>query len=123
MTRKCLLTLLLAACIGTAWAQEKTPNAWRQMAIDDLEFIRDTLQAQHPGTVVYALIGKIIIVYSALVFVLWQFRPEPKTSAEKLPDTPPEVEPPPPHDRPSALEDIESHDKLKTRYDRILSKK
>ena len=49
MTRKCLLTLLLAACIGTAWAQEKTPNAWRQMAIDDLEFIRDTLQAQHPG--------------------------------------------------------------------------
>ena len=85
--------------------------------------VADYLQAQHPGTVVYALIGKIIIVYGALVFVLWQFRPEPKTSAEKLPDTPPEVEPPPPNDRLSALEDIESHDKLKTRYDRIISKK
>ena len=85
--------------------------------------VADYLQAQHPGTVVYALIGKILIVYGALVFVLWQFRPEPKSPAEKLPEIPPHVEPPCPNDRLSALEDLDSHDKLRSRYDRILEKK
>ena len=83
----------------------------------------DYLDVQHPGTVIYALIGKILIVYGALAFVLWQFRPEPKSPADKLPEAPPESGAPPPNDRLSALEDVESHDRLRSRYDRILSKK
>ena len=83
----------------------------------------DYLEVQHPGTVIYALIGKILIVYGALAFVLWQFRPEPKSPADKLAEAPPESEAPPPNDRLSALEDVESHDRLRSRYDRILSKK
>ena len=33
------------------------------------------LAREHPDTVVYALLAKIVIVYGALAFVLWQFRP------------------------------------------------
>ena len=32
--------------------------------------VADYLAREHPGTVIYALIGKIIIVYGALLFVL-----------------------------------------------------
>lgn len=49
MNRTRWLAITLACCTGLAGAQEPEPNAWRQMAIDDLEFIRNTLQAQHPG--------------------------------------------------------------------------
>lgn len=85
--------------------------------------VADYLQAQHPGTVVYALIGKILIVYGALMFVLWQFRPEPKQAKEKLPEDAPEEPTTTPQDRLSELENLDAHDKLRSRYDRILDKK
>ena len=34
------------------------------------------LAREHPGTVIYALTAKICIVYGALAFVLWQFKPD-----------------------------------------------
>ena len=34
------------------------------------------LAREHPGTVIYALTVKICIVYGALAFVLWQFKPD-----------------------------------------------
>ena len=40
------------------------------------EDLRIYLDARHPDTLVYALFGKAIIVYGALGFVLFQFRPE-----------------------------------------------
>ena len=39
------------------------------------------LQLRHPGALVWALAGKIVIVYGALAFVLWQFRPVPDDAA------------------------------------------
>ena len=33
------------------------------------------LAREHPSTVIYALTAKICIVYGALLFMLWQFRP------------------------------------------------
>ncbi|GAB5413794.1 MAG: hypothetical protein Cons2KO_13970 [Congregibacter sp.] len=36
--------------------------------------VRQYLESQHPGTLIYALAAKIIIVYGSLAFVLWQFR-------------------------------------------------
>ena len=42
--------------------------------------VADYLQRAHPGIVIYALIAKIFIVYGALAFVLWQFRPEPESN-------------------------------------------
>lgn len=86
------------------------------------------LAQQHPDTLIYALIGKIAIVYGSLVFVLWQFRPEPdadspapqagssnetsKRSAEHSAATP--------ADRLSQLEDLDTHQQLRTRYERML---
>ena len=72
------------------------------------------LEEAYPETVVYALVGKIVIVYGALIFVLLQFRPEAETTSER-----PSLE----HgasegekkDRLSALSNLDTHDQLRTR--------
>ena len=52
------------------------------------EDLRHYLELQHPGTLIYALIAKVVIVYGALAFVLWQFRPRRAGSTE-APSAPP----------------------------------
>ena len=72
------------------------------------------LEEAYPETVVYALVGKIVIVYGALIFVLLQFRPESESPLER-----PSLE----HgasegekkDRLSALSNLDTHDQLRTR--------
>lgn len=83
--------------------------------------VADYLRDQYPGSVVYALIAKIIIVYGALAFVLWQFKPE----AEKAPvNQPAETETEAAaSDRLSRLEDIEAKDKLASRYQKVIDGK
>ena len=81
--------------------------------------VADYLQDQYPGSVVYALIAKIIIVYGALVFVLWQFKPEAGSVAEPETTEPASA----PADRLSRLEDIDQKDKLSSRYQRIIEGK
>ena len=99
---------------------------------DDL---RVYLESQHPETLIYALIAKVIIVYGSFVFVLWEFRPrasatsagearaagvarktgkkpEPEVAADSRSE---------PDDRLSALADVDSHRKLRTRYERVLA--
>jgi ATP/ADP translocase len=74
----------------------------------------DYLQQQHPGSVIYALIAKIAIVYGAFAFVIWQFRPatEPRpVTAADVSDIAPEQT-----DRLSRLADIDSKDHLASRY-------
>jgi hypothetical protein len=94
------------------------------------EDVRVFLTEQHPDTLIFALIGKITIVYGSLIFVLLQFRPGGKTEAvgearaaalgRKNPAKTPE--PPAPGDRLDALADLEQHQQLRSRYDRILAK-
>ena len=74
----------------------------------------DYLQQQHPGSVIYALIAKIAIVYGAFAFVIWQFRPatEPRpVTAADVSDIAPEQT-----DRLSRLAYIDSKDHLASRY-------
>lgn len=90
------------------------------------------LQLRHPGALVWALTGKIVIVYGALAFVLWQFRPAQDeaapadTSAAKAAAKTTgkarngEKAPAAPADRLAALADIEHHDRLRTRYEAVL---
>ena len=95
---------------------------------DDL---RVYLESQHPETLIYALIAKVIIVYGAFAFVLWEFRPRGASStagearaanaarkSDKQPEAKPTAEP---EDRLAALADVDSHGKLRTRYDRVLA--
>lgn len=84
--------------------------------------VADFLGRQYPGSLVYALVAKILIVYGALAFVLWQFRPGPST-AESTPPERPTKPATKPADRLSELEDLKSHDRLRTRYDRILDQR
>ncbi|EAQ96503.1 hypothetical protein [Congregibacter litoralis] len=91
--------------------------------------VRIYLAQQHPGTLIYALIAKIVIVYGSLVFVLLQFRNSSKASADgkaraaDLADKHHEqrstLEQTPPGHL-DALADVEEHDHLRSRYDRIL---
>jgi hypothetical protein len=85
------------------------------------------LQQQHPHTLIYALIGKVLIVYGSLVFVLWQFRPEPDASkntqqktasmeAERGTPQPDNI----PADRLSQLANLDEHQQLRTRYEQLL---
>lgn len=74
----------------------------------------DYLQQQHPGSVIYALIAKIAIVYGAFAFVIWQFRParEPRLetttiSSDQVPEE---------TDRLARLADIDAKDHLASRY-------
>jgi len=86
------------------------------------------LQLRHPGALVWALTGKIVIVYGALAFVLWQFRPAQDeaapadaTAAKTAGKVRGEVKAPAaPADRLAALADIEHHDRLRTRYEAVL---
>jgi len=85
------------------------------------------LQLRHPGALVWALAGKIVIVYGALAFVLWQFRPARDEDAPAAGGTtpgsakgPPPEKTPPPADRLAALADLEHHDRLRTRYSAVL---
>lgn len=88
----------------------------------------DYLQIQHPGTVVYALVAKIFIVYGSLAFVLWQFRPQqdmkPDTEQEadraSAPAHESELATPPENDRLSELEDVARKETLRSRYDQVL---
>jgi len=87
------------------------------------------LQQQYPGTVVYALVAKIIIVYGALVFVLLQFRPD---ADDKITATPPVLddaastptidELPTPHDKLAGLEDVTKKTTLRNRYDKVIDR-
>jgi len=74
----------------------------------------DYLAQQHPGSVIYALIAKIAIVYGALAFVLWQFRPAADTRSASAPESP--TAPPTATDRLSRLADIDTTDRLASRY-------
>ncbi|MEH6584334.1 MAG: hypothetical protein V7754_20545 [Halioglobus sp.] len=81
------------------------------------------LQQQHPGVVVYALLAKILIVYGALAFVLWQFRPEPEGTAgqEKTKQDPEQASSPNTPSGPlSQLEDIGHKENLRSRYEGVL---
>jgi hypothetical protein len=91
--------------------------------------VSEYLQRQYPETVVYALIGKVIIVYGALVFVLLQFRPEPennsKTSTQTVeglqnPSSPKGATKPPPNDRLAGLEDVTKTATLRSRYNKVI---
>jgi hypothetical protein len=93
------------------------------------EDVRVFLTEQHPETLIYALVAKIGIVYGSLIFVLLQFRPDKsvahgaekaatlgdrkskKTAAQSLGK-----------DRLDALADLDQHQQLRSRYDRILGK-
>ncbi|MFT4768321.1 MAG: hypothetical protein ACI8RN_001456 [Glaciecola sp.] len=91
--------------------------------------VRIYLAQQHPGALIYALIAKIVIVYGSLVLVLLQFRSGAKASsagearAADLPGRGDKSKSPEPaaRDRLDALSDVEHHDRLRSRYDRILS--
>lgn len=85
--------------------------------------IRHYLELQHPGTLLYALAAKITIVYGSLVFVLWQFRPKasekPPIEVEKAAAA--EMPRQSPQDRLDALANVDTYDRLRNRYDRILN--
>lgn len=91
------------------------------------EDLRIYLDARHPETLVYALLGKAVIVYGALVFVLFQFRPEGgaakrgEARAAALAEARDSAADSAPADRLSALADLDRHDTLRTRYERIVA--
>jgi hypothetical protein len=87
------------------------------------------LQQQYPETVIYALAGKIVIVYGALVFVLLQFRPDPESGAKTSTQTaespldssaPKTAAKPPPNDRLTGLEDVTKTATLRSRYNKVI---
>lgn len=81
------------------------------------------LAAQHPETLIYALIAKIAIVYGSLGFVLLQFRPGPSAAKLDVVDKPsPEAttDDQTPQDKLQALTDIDNHERLRTRYDQLI---
>ena len=86
--------------------------AWASSILyqDVAAYLEDT----YPDTVIYALIGKIIIVYGALIFVLLQFRPESESTSESpsLEQGGSEEER---KDRLSALSNLDTHNQLRTR--------
>ena len=88
--------------------------------------IADYLAREHPGMEIYALVAKILIVYGALVFVLWQFKPQPdakpKPTAGPVRASATTSTPDEPVDRLSRLADVDAHSELKSRYDRMLEK-
>ncbi|WP_439105654.1 hypothetical protein [Congregibacter sp.] len=96
--------------------------------------VRVYLAQQHPGTLIYALIAKIVIVYGSLLFVLLQFRSSATAAAkgearaadlagsvgaEKSAKNPEAVA----KGHLDALANVEEHDHLQSRYDRILAGK
>jgi hypothetical protein len=84
------------------------------------------LQAAHPGTVIYALIAKILIVYGSFAFILWQFKPEPnpsdkyQQSADDISGVKRERSESSVSSPLSALEDVSQKSALRSRYEGIL---
>ncbi len=78
------------------------------------------LQKQHPGTVIYALVAKIVVVYGALAFVLWQFRPVENANPQRTSSSDTGVRQAVFDDRLSALEDVSHKQQLRSRYDSIV---
>lgn len=88
------------------------------------------LAREHPSTVIYALTAKICIVYGALLFVLWQFRPggtgggstapslggQPRASGSVGSEG--ETA-----DRLSQYADLDRHERLQSRAEALLKKK
>lgn len=90
--------------------------------------VRSYLELQHPGTLLYALLIKIVIVYGSLAFVLWQFRPRRAergdagvSRADSLAQESTKRAATTPEDRLQALADLDRHDRLRSRYERVLS--
>lgn len=95
------------------------------------EDLRVYLESQHPQSLIYALIAKVVIVYGAFAFVLFQFRRGgkngqrgeeraaalPRASGQRITTTAAPAE----NDRLSALADVDTHSTLRTRYDRVLA--
>ena len=78
------------------------------------------LQRQHPGTVIYALVAKIVVVYGALTFVLWQFRPVENANPQRMSSSETGVRQAVFDDRLSELEDVSRKHVLRSRYDSIV---
>lgn len=87
------------------------------------------LAAEYPQTLVYALVTKLMIVYSALLFVLWQFKPamdrdqgsprrDPSQKAMLNPVFPADGADPS-VDRLAAFSDLDKHSDLQSRADRL----
>ncbi len=77
------------------------------------------LQEHHPQWAGVALVGKTLIVYAALFFLLWQLKPSDRASPA------PEVKAMPtaiPEGKPSRLEELAAKPKLTSRKDAILNK-
>ena len=91
--------------------------------------VANYLQQRHPDVVVYALIAKIAIVYGALAFVLWQFRPavESTTEVTSVFQSTDKAESaagaPPPGSRLDQLEDVDESESLRSQYDGVLDQK
>lgn len=92
---------------------------------DDL---RVYLESQHPESLIYALVAKVVIVYGAFAFVLLQFRPggQREKRGEERAAAMPRAErgkatAPAANDRLSALADVDTHVKLRTRYEQVLA--
>ncbi|MEM9759244.1 MAG: hypothetical protein AAF933_08430 [Pseudomonadota bacterium] len=90
------------------------------------EDLRVYLESQHPESLAYALIAKVVIVYGSLAFVLFQFRPrksgdkQGEARAAAMPRAQKQDKREPPADRLSRLDDVDDHRKLRSRYDRVL---
>ncbi|MFK7830093.1 MAG: hypothetical protein AB8B57_09970 [Congregibacter sp.] len=93
------------------------------------EDVRVYLAQQHPGTLIYALLAKILIVYGSLIFVLMQFRAagkaekgEARADALASQDGKQRSKAPPAEaDRLDALANVEEHGKLRSKYERVLA--
>lgn len=87
------------------------------------EDLRHYLELRHPGTLIYALVAKIIIVYGSLAIVLWQFRPGTKKTTDTESAATVKIDAAQaPRDRLDALTDVDAHKRLRNRYDRILDR-
>lgn len=83
------------------------------------------LQLNHPDTVIYALIAKIIIVYGSLAFVLWQFKPDTEATAaptQEVRDQSGDASDVS-ADRLASLNDVATKEQLGNRYQKILDDK
>jgi hypothetical protein len=84
------------------------------------------LAREHPGTVIYALMAKIFIVYGALLFVLLQFRPAPAAAHGNVKSAPQshlhDAENGIAADRLAHLSNLDSHDQLQSRSDALHNK-
>ncbi|MEO0437436.1 MAG: hypothetical protein AAF098_11065 [Pseudomonadota bacterium] len=110
------------------------------------EDVRVYLASQHPETLIYALSVKVLIVYGSLAFVLWQFRPTSaagatgtvKPSSEKAgtvsraasramsafqgeEQLSQDLLDKEGFKRLDELTDLDKHDRLPTRYERVLA--